>query len=149
MIPTDEIIQHLRQRGERITIQRRMVIETLNKHGDHLTVQAIHEQLQTRGAALNEPTVYRIVQWLKDLGVVSQTDLGQSGIVYQIIGDYPHHHLVCLSCGAIIDVDDSVMIALRDHLRRAYHFEPRIDHMAIFGLCQHCQVTVEDELPAQ
>jgi Fur family ferric uptake transcriptional regulator len=141
MISADEIVKKLKQRGERLTIQRRLVIETLCESGDHVTVHEVRQYLQQQGTDLNEPTVYRILQWLKELEVVSQTDLGQSGIVYQLIDDHPHHHLVCLACGEIMDVDDSVIAPLREHLRRAYDFEPRIDHMAIFGLCRNCQTT--------
>jgi len=135
----EEVINALRQRGERLTIQRRLVIEALCDDPDHQSVQAIQERLRAQGTHLTEPTVYRIVQWLKDLGLVSQTDLGQSGIVYQLIGDHRHHHLVCLSCGRVIDVDDGIMDALRAALHRDYDFEPRIDHMAIFGLCRDCR----------
>jgi Fur family transcriptional regulator, ferric uptake regulator len=135
----EEVIDALRQRGARLTIQRRMVIEALCDDRDHQSVQAIQERLHAQGTHLTEPTVYRIVQWLKELGFVSQTDLGHSGIVYQLIGDRRHHHLVCLACGRVIDVDDGIMDSLRATLRRDYDFEPRIDHMAIFGLCRNCR----------
>ena len=138
-LPCDNILEQLRQRGERLTIQRRLVIDVLCDSGEHLAVQDIQQRLQQQGTDLNEPTVYRILQWLKDLGLVSQTDVGQSGIVYQLIGGQPHHHLICLNCGTIIDVDDSIMEPLRERLHRDYNFEPRIDHMAIYGVCPDCQ----------
>ncbi len=139
MISTDVILTKLREAGERLTIQRRMVLEVLCDGGNHLAVQDVQMRLAERGIELNETTVYRILQWLKDTGVVSQTDLGQRGIVYQIIGAHPHHHLVCLNCGHVIDIDDSVLEVLRERLRQEYDFEPRIDHMAFFGTCRECQ----------
>jgi Fur family ferric uptake transcriptional regulator len=134
----DDLIQRLRERGERLTVQRRLVLEILCEQGDHLTVQDIQRRLQPQGIDLAETTVYRILQWLKEIGFVSQTDLGQQGIVYQLVSCDPHHHLVCLVCGAVLDVDDEVVALLRDYLRREYGFEPRIDHMAIFGRCRDC-----------
>jgi Fur family ferric uptake transcriptional regulator len=83
--------------------------------------------------------VYRILQWLKDLGIISQTDLGARGMVYELIDETPHHHLVCLNCGAVIGLDDSFTEDLRRRLRVEYSFEPRVDHLAIFGWCRHCQ----------
>jgi Fur family ferric uptake transcriptional regulator len=139
MTLTDDLIAQLRARGQRLTIQRRLVLEILCEGGEHLAVQDIQQRLQARGTDLNETTVYRILQWLKDLGIVSQTDLGQSGVVYQILDVPPHHHLVCLNCGHVIDIDDEVMDSLRQQLRDTFDFEPRIDHMAIFGLCLGCQ----------
>jgi Fur family ferric uptake transcriptional regulator len=139
VISTDNILTTLREQGERLTIQRRLVIEALCEATEHLAVQDIQARLAERGTDLNETTVYRIMQWLKDVGVVSQTDLGQRGIVYQIIGPHPHHHLVCLNCGQVIDIDDSVVETLRARLRHEFNFEPRIDHMAFFGNCRECQ----------
>ncbi len=139
MNPTlDELVLQLRTHGERLTVQRRMVLEILCERGDHLAVQDIQQRLERNGVDLTETTVYRILQWLKEVGVVSQTDLGQTGTVYQLVGTHPHHHLVCLSCGAVQDVDDDAITPLRDTLRREYGFEPRIDHLAIFGLCPAC-----------
>ncbi|MEP0764911.1 MAG: transcriptional repressor [Chloroflexota bacterium] len=139
MVCAEAIVSRLREQGERLTIQRRAVIEALCASGDHLTVQDIQTRLAAQGTALTETTVYRIVQWLKERGAVAQTDLGQSGVVYQVIDRELHHHLVCLRCGRVMDIEDGVMDALRERLRREYAFEPRIDHMAIFGLCRDCR----------
>jgi len=135
----ERIIAALRQRGERVTIQRRMVIEALAAQADHLSVHDVQAALSAQGVDVSEPTVYRILQWLKDLGVIAQTDLGQRGVVYQLLDDPPHHHLVCLNCGHVIDIDDSVIASLRTRLAHEYGFQARIDHMAFFGLCPDCQ----------
>lgn len=142
------IVARLRAQGERITVQRTMVIDALCEADEHLTVQDVQHVVEARGVALTEPTVYRILQWLKDLNLISQTDLGQRGVAYELIGERPHHHLVCLHCGAVINLDDAVFDDLRAHLRRAHHFAPRIDHMAIFGTCPACQQTA-DTRPAE
>jgi len=135
----DELTAALKARGERLTLQRRLVLDLLCDTSDHLTVGDLTQQLDARGAPLPETTIYRILQWLKDAGVVSQTDLGQRGIVYQIVGGPPHHHLVCLACGALIEIEDALVEPLREAVRNAHDFEPRIDHMAIFGLCADCR----------
>jgi Fur family ferric uptake transcriptional regulator len=141
MASVDQIVEQLRAQGERLTLQRRMVLEVLCEQGDHLAVHDIQQDLNARGHDLTETTVYRILQWLKERGVVSQTDLGHSGIVYQVIGLKPHHHLVCLNCQQVIDIDDSIMEILRARLREEYQFDPRIDHMAFFGVCQVCRAS--------
>jgi Fur family ferric uptake transcriptional regulator len=135
----DELLTKLREEGGRLTLPRKMVLEVLRESGAHLTVEDVRHQLEAQGHSLDSPTIYRVLQWLKEMGVVSQTDLGGEAIMYQILGDKPHHHLVCLSCGAVSDLDDSALESLRRHLRNDYGFEPRIDHLAIFGLCKHCR----------
>jgi Fur family ferric uptake transcriptional regulator len=135
----DELLTKLREEGGRLTLPRKMVLEVLRESGAHLTVEDVRHQLEAQGHSLDSPTIYRVLQWLKEMGVVSQTDLGGEAIMYQILGDKPHHHLVCLSCGAVSDLDDSALESLRRHLRNDYGFEPRIDHLAVFGLCKHCR----------
>ena len=134
----DQVLNTLRQRGERLTIQRRLVIEALAS-GDHQTIAQIQHTIEQHGQSLDSATVYRILEHLNAIGVVSHTDMGTRGIVYELIGSKPHHHLVCLSCGAVIEMDDSLLNRLRDALQRDYAFQPRLDHLAIFGYCHICQ----------
>ena len=134
-----DIVEQLKQLGERITMSRLAVIQALCELGGHQTTQSIQQYLESQCIPVPEPTVYRVLQWLKDLALVSQTDLGQSGTTYELLSTPPHHHLVCLACGHVQNLDDAAMVPLRTHLQETYGFEPRIDHMAIFGLCQTCQ----------
>lgn len=91
-----QIVDGLRQLGERVTIQRRMVIEALCAAADHQTVYEVWQYLKDRGEDLPESTVYRILRWLNEQGVASQTDLGIQGIVHELNHGDPHHHLVGL-----------------------------------------------------
>ena len=134
-----DALLRLRDEGERLTHPRRKVLEVLTRSGDHLTVADVQRQLRQAGEEMDTATIYRVLQWLKRVGLISQTDLGGEAIMYQIIDDHRHHHLVCLSCGAIIELEDGALDHLRRTLRRDYDFEPRIDHLAIFGLCKRCR----------
>jgi Fur family ferric uptake transcriptional regulator len=138
MLTEEHLLTHIKNQGERMTMPRRAVIEALHHLGGHQTAQAVQQHLAGQDVDIQEPTIYRVLQWLKDLGIVAQTDLGQTGITYELVSDPPHHHLVCLVCGHIQDVDDSIMDSLRQRLREQYAFEPRIDHMAFFGICSAC-----------
>jgi Fur family ferric uptake transcriptional regulator len=141
----NRILEILRHHGERITLQRQLVIHALLETHAHLTVSDINEHIQIKqgGQALAEPTIYRILQWLKQLELVSQTDLAESGIVYQIIGEQKHHHLVCLTCGKTTDVADTLFDGIREQLIRTVGFHARIDHMAIYGYCSGCASKTE------
>ncbi|MCA9902501.1 MAG: transcriptional repressor [Anaerolineae bacterium] len=144
----DEIMSQLEDQGERLTIQRRVVIEALAACGDHMTIQDIHAYLsQTQGVALSETTIYRILEWLKRLRIAAQTDMGAAGIVYALIDNPPHHHLICLRCGRVVDIDDSYFAAMRRKLKEDLGFITRIDHMAIYGECEQC-AGLDDE-PAE
>ena len=143
MTSINAIFEECQSRGERLTIQRRLVIEALYTSKCHVTINDIQKYIidHHQGQSLPEPTIYRILQWLKDLQLASQTDMGDRGIVYEMIGGEPHHHLICLTCGDIINVDDRFFDDLRQQLSDQYQFAPRIEHMAIYG---HCPICVDD-----
>jgi len=134
----DQIIETLRHKGERITAPRRWTLRILLEQRGHLTIEQIHQQLAAHGIHADEATVYRTLQWLKEHGIVAQTDVGQGADVYSLLDEDPHHHLICLNCGETINADDENFAALRDQLAERYGFHPRIEHLAIFGLCDHC-----------
>ncbi|HIC87859.1 MAG TPA: tRNA (N6-threonylcarbamoyladenosine(37)-N6)-methyltransferase TrmO [Anaerolineae bacterium] len=133
------LINQLRQQGERLTAPRRAVLEMLTSVPGHHTVEEIRTYLAEHDHRIDQATVYRVLQWLKELGVVSQSDLGLGRTVYELVGTTPHHHLICLACGAITNLSDELIEPLREALHRDYGFEPRIDHMVFFGLCPSCQ----------
>ncbi len=141
MTTAQTILEQVRTAGERVTPQRQMVIQALAASGAHLTLQEVREYItDEENMTLAEPTIYRILQWLKDLGIISQTDIAERGVVYQVISTPPHHHLICLNCHCIIDIDDSLMARLRQELQQLHGFQARIDHMAIYGCCAACSV---------
>lgn len=139
MDSSETVIERLRSLGERVTIQRRLVIKALYAQRDHSTIRNIGACLRTYDPAgdLSEPTIYRILQWLRELGIVSQTDMGEAGVVYEL-RDAPHHHMICLACGAVTTLDDSYFEPLRARLREEHGFRTRIEHMAIYGYCPDC-----------
>lgn len=141
MYTKETIITQIRRQGERITLPRQAVIEALCHLSGHQTMQAVQSHLAEQGINMPESTVYRVLQWLKAIGIVAQTDLGQSGITYELVSSPPHHHLICLICGAVQDIDDTLMQPVRDQLLDEHGFLARIDHMAFFGVCHVCQTS--------
>lgn len=137
----DAVLDCVRAKGERVTIPRRLVIEALLESADHhRTIQDIQAHIQQHQPdfSISDTTIYRILQWLKNLEIVSQTDMGRAGIIYALIDEPAHHHLICLSCGTISNLDDTAFDALRQHIQQQYGFTARIDHMAIYGQCPAC-----------
>ena len=130
-----------------MTLPRRLVIQALGQSHKHLTIADIQHHIQVRHPddALSDTTVYRVLQWLKDLELISQTDIGQAGVVYALIDEPHHHHLICLNCGDTFTIGDEAFAALRTRIQRDYGFEARIEHMAIYGTCDKCQRQTEQD----
>lgn len=146
----DTVIERIRARGERVTIPRRLIVEALCAAEGHRSIGDIRAWLDTTHPEyeLQDPTIYRILQWLKDLELVSQTDMGSTGIVYELIGQRYHHHLICLNCGRVINLEDNYFAPLRQALATDLGFQARIEHMAIYGLCPTCAEATGQQAPS-
>jgi len=131
--------QILKEKGYRLTPQRMMVIEALHSADEHVSVEEIYSQLRARYPYANISTVYRTLELLKELGLVTETVLGDGRVRYHPADKGHHHHLVCQKCGRVIDLPESALFAMEETFLRDYHFKPDVTHLAIFGLCSDCQ----------
>jgi len=129
----------LQEKGYRLTPQRMMVIEALHSADGHISAEEIYEQLHNRYPYSNISTVYRTLELLKELNLVAETDFGEGRVRYHIAEKSHHHHLVCRTCGKIMDLDESVLYPLKDTLLRNYDFDADLRHLAISGECSDCR----------
>ena len=134
-----EAARGLREKGHRLTPQRLAVLEIIKAGPGHMTVNEVLERLKPQYPTITIPTVYRNLQWLKQVGLVAETDLGGEGHVYEYIADHPHHHLVCIHCKRVIDLPHSSLDPLFESVCKEYGFEPAMKHIAVFGVCPDCQ----------
>ncbi len=132
------IVNKLSELGYRLTPQRMMILSAIEDSDDHISADEIYTQIVAKYPQVNISTVYRTLELLKRLGLVTETDLGGGRVRYHAVAKGHHHHLVCQQCGAIIDLDESVLSALQDSLLREYSFIADLRHLAIFGCCLNC-----------
>jgi len=115
-----------------------MIIAAIDDSDDHISAEEIYAQVVAKYPHVNISTVYRTLELLKQLGLVTETDLGGGRFRYHPVGKGHHHHLVCQECGAIIDLDESLLSSLKTSLLRKYKFNADLKHLAIFGRCAGC-----------
>jgi len=121
-----------------MTPQRAMIVSAIENSDNHISAEEIYAQVIAKYPHVNISTVYRTLEMLKRLGLVTETDLGEGRVRYHPAGKGHHHHLVCIECGAIIDLDESVLSPVKDVLRKKYGFIADLRHLAIFGRCTKC-----------
>ena len=133
-----DLISQLSEQGYRLTPQRMMVLSAIANSEHHISAEEIYVQVVAKYPHVNISTVYRTLDLLKRLGLVTETDLGGGRVRYHPADKGHHHHLVCQECGAIIDLDESVLSSLKSRLLREYKFSADLRHLAIFGRCSNC-----------
>ncbi|HNS50282.1 MAG TPA: transcriptional repressor [Anaerolineae bacterium] len=134
-----------RRAGFRLTRQRQVILHALCALDGHASAERVHARLAGDHPPIHLSTVYRTLEKLRDLGILSQIDLGRQCVEFEIVGEHPHHHLVCRACGSVTDLDHRYLAVLDEPLRRDFGFEPVLCHFAIFGLCRHCRESIQDE----
>ncbi|HMM20248.1 MAG TPA: Fur family transcriptional regulator [Selenomonadales bacterium] len=135
-----DIIEKLRDKGCRITAQRRLIVEKVAASRDPLTAGELWQRLLAESPGLGLDTVYRNLGILAEVGVLAPiAGAGKEGTRYELAasGDH-HHHIVCLQCGRAACIDycpvDPAFVALVRN--RGYRL---IKHnMELYGLCPAC-----------
>ncbi len=127
----------MRERGYRVTPQRQLILDAIEESGGHTTIEEIYERVHSRAPAVNRATLYRTLDFLCEIRLISLADIsGQR--VYAIVGDEPHHHLVCRSCGKVSQLGHGALDALSEQIMREQRFTVDMEHLVIMGLCEEC-----------
>ncbi|HWH00662.1 MAG TPA: Fur family transcriptional regulator [Pilimelia sp.] len=127
----------LRARGLRLTAQRQLILEAVHRLG-HATPERVHAEVREVAAGVNISTVYRTLELLEELGLVTHTHLSHGSPTYHPSGEDEHVHLVCRSCGEVAEFDPGLLAPLAEELRSRRGFAVDIGHVALFGLCAAC-----------
>jgi Fur family ferric uptake transcriptional regulator len=127
--------------GNRWGAARLAVVGVLAEQPCCLTARDIADELRGRGRSTGIASVYRALERLHELGLVSRLDVGDGTARYEPAdpsGEH-HHHLVCDRCGEVTAFAD-------DDLERAIHaLSRRVDHaidahdVVLRGACPDCR----------
>ncbi|GAA3268776.1 transcriptional repressor [Streptomyces lavendulae subsp. lavendulae] len=99
-----DLLERLRERGWRLTSQRRVVAEVLDGDHVHLTADEVHARAVERLPEISRATVYNALGELVSLGEVVEVSTDGRAKRYDPNAHRPHEHLVCSGCGLIRDV---------------------------------------------
>jgi len=135
---TAEVMELLRERGLRMTPQRRAIVGEVMRTAGHISPGAISRRVQADMPGVNTSTVYRTLALLEEVGVLSHAHL-EGGAEYHRAEEAGHVHLICTNCGADDDLSMSEAEAFEQLIHRHRGFAPDLTHFAISGLCANCQ----------
>lgn len=127
----------LRSRGLRMTPQRQLVLDAVRQLG-HATPEQVHSSVQRVAGSVNITTVYRTLELLEELGLVTHTHLSHGAPTYHPADERQHLHLVCRGCGAVEAVEPALLAPLAEELASQRGFLVDVGHVAFFGRCATC-----------
>lgn len=134
----EEVLALVRQHGGRATGPKRVLLETLFSTDGHLSAEELGEAVQRRIPDVHISTVYRNLDELERMGVVTHTHLGHGPSTYQLAA-HAHAHFLCKKCGATFEAPDELFRGLSRSVRAKTGFTIDLHHFAILGTCAACQ----------
>jgi Fur family peroxide stress response transcriptional regulator len=128
-----------RQRGLALTVQRRRILELILGRKDHPTADQIFEGTKKQLPDISRTTVYRVLDTLVDVGVITRASSRGAATRFDPVADR-HHHCICTHCEKLIDIDDG-QFAHRVELpdTSAVGFEIHDFCVQFSGICAACR----------
>ena len=132
-------VQTLKDAGHRLTPQRLLILSAVRHSEGHITAGEILDAVKQSYPYIDTSTVYRTLDMLKQMRLVSETHMGGDQHHYEWVDDERHHHMICHNCDRVSSMDDRFIEALGERIMNAYDFEADIEHLAVFGVCADCR----------
>jgi Fe2+ or Zn2+ uptake regulation protein len=134
----ETLLDHLRQNGLRITPQRRAILELLANDNSHPTSEQVYQRLLSTMPELSRATVYNTLRELNDLGELKRVHSPREGGQRYDTNHELHHHLYCVHCHTLTDLDhDFEGLDLSPEERAGYQILSR--EVTFHGICPDCQ----------
>src|SRR5579871_2059785 len=132
----------LRAKGLRLTRQRKILLDLIDKTGQHLDAERLYQLAKEQDPKLNRVTVYRTLKMLKEGGLVDELDLmHQAGDqhYYETRMKQEHAHVICLRCGRVEEFFGEPLQRLRRQIESHFGFQILLARTEVGGYCAHCQ----------
>ena len=135
-------VLRLREQDHRITGARRAVIETLARHDGHPSAVELSAEIEHRYPGVHLATVYRTLEVLTELGVVTHVHMTHGATAYHLAGiggAKEHLHAQCRVCGEVVDLPADLLDQIRARLASDNDFDLDPTHVALSGVCSACR----------
>lgn len=133
-----EAQEHIRTAGFRATVQRTAFLLALSRARYPIGIAEIAVALKSE--RIDQVTLYRIADSFEKTGLITRVDLRAGKVLYEYAGRAHHHHITCVDCGRIEDIEACVSAATSSaFLSRSNNFKTVSAHMLeFFGTCKQC-----------
>ncbi len=129
----------------RMTRQRKIILAILDQAATPLTAEAIADHPQARAANMALSTVYRNLERLSTMAIVSQLRFLDGIARYERYRPQHHHYLICTRCQACQIIAQCPMHTLQSELERTTGYQITSHQLNVFGLCPQCRAHLADD----
>ena len=133
-----EYEQYCRDRGLPVTVQRRAILQAVLETTAHPSAEQVFDVVKERIQGVSRTTVYRALDTLSEAGLITRLPHPTSTGRYDGNTDR-HHHVVCRTCGQVVDVFDKRYDALPLPTRGVGGFRVEDYSVVFVGICAACR----------
>ena len=135
----ETLTRYLKQRGLRLTEQRRTIVEAFFNAGGHVDIDTLYGLVKASDSRIGQATVYRTLKLLTESGLAQTSRFGGNATLYEPADTDHHDHLVCRSCGLIVEFFNEDIERLQDEVADTHGFKLETHKMELYGLCPKCR----------
>ena len=126
--------------GFKNSVQKDYILKILFYSDEHLTTEQISAKVKMDyNLNVGIATVYRTMKFFEELNIIESLDIGDGVKRYELNPAIHHDHLVCTSCGKIIEFTDDFIELNQIKIAESRGFVLKDHVMTIYGLCEDCQ----------
>ncbi len=147
MINNEEVIEELKrivkQKGLKYTEQREIVLDILINANEHLSAEDVYNEIKNKypDSNIGIATVYRALGFLEEVDLITSIAFGTEGKKYESNAKSHHDHLICTTCGKIIEFMDEEIEKRQDRIAKKNNFKIINHSMQLYGICKECQIS--------
>ena len=136
----ERLASWIASRGLKTTRQREMIVDAFFAQAGHLSVDELLHKAKERDPTIGAATVYRTMKILTDAGLASARHFEGGQTRYEAALDRHHHdHLICTSCGNIIEFENERIEVLQTSVAAEHGFTVTHHQLELYGLCKACK----------
>jgi len=136
----EEFKAFLKENNYKITKNRLDLIDIIANYKKHFEIEELVNYIQSKDRLASRATIYRTIKLMIDFGIIKEIIKRNNKTIYEFCTQEKHHdHLVCVSCGDIIEFFNEDIENLQDQICEKHNFLPKYHRLEIFGLCEKCQ----------
>jgi Fur family transcriptional regulator, ferric uptake regulator len=126
--------------GLKSTQQRQIILEEFLRSGAHLSTEELYLRLRSKYPRIGYATVHRTLKLFAECGIAEQRHFGDGQARYEASDHDEHHdHLICLTCGKIVEFEDKRIEQLQDEVAGEHGFCIERHRLELYGFCSSCQ----------
>lgn len=131
---------YLQQQGQKLTSERASLVREIFSIHYHFEADELLFKMKEKGVKISRATVYRTLELLVKSNMVRRVHLGEDHYHYEhVTGNSHHDHLICTTCGGVIEFHDEALEKLQLAICEKKKFTPTFHNLQILGVCDSCR----------